>query len=122
MDDRNPFEELDLDPAMSPEELTAELRRRVERASESERAELQRAWRALTLRDEERVRLALLTHPRSESGLDPIAGLRNSVPPYLSRRKPDALTVRVTDAIAEVDTPATVPSPPNPWKPSKSRS
>ena len=116
MSSDNPFEELDLDPAMSPEELTEKLRRRVERVSEDERPRLQKAWRALTLKDSDRVRLALLTHPRPNPGRDPLTSLREAVPPVISRATPAPLTPTVADAAIDEWETAHTPAPPNPWR------
>lgn len=116
MNDDNPYELLDLDPTSSVEELTEELRRRVERANPEERQRIQRAWRQLTMKDEERIRIGFLTHPRVDSGLDPISKLRDAVPPYISRRRPDRLIATVADAIAGPEQPGSAPSPPNPWR------
>lgn len=112
----NPFEALDLDPSLSPEELTAELRRRVEKVSDDERQELQKAWRALTLKDAERVRLALLTHPLPDAGRDPLTELREAVPPVISRDEPAPLTPTIADAMVDEWDTAHTPTPPNPWR------
>jgi hypothetical protein len=111
----NPFDALDLDPCSSPEELTAELRRRVERVPEDERAELQRAWRTLTMKDDERVRLALLCHPRPPAGRDPLEALRRAVKPELSRRKAGELVPTVRDATVDHFDTTHEPTPPDPW-------
>lgn len=115
MSDDNPYEALGLDPSSSVEELTAELRRRIERASPEERQRIQKAWRQLTLKDEERVRLGFVTPPRADAGIDPLAKLREAVPPFISRRPAPPLVARVADAIAGPSRTTTSPRPPDPW-------
>lgn len=105
--DDNPFDLLQLDPRHTPRELTEMLRRRAERASPSERAELQRLWRQLTLKESDRIRWALLAHPRnSRAETRHIQALQDKIPPFISRYKLPALTVTLQDLVT---TPA--PSP-----------
>ncbi len=99
MDD-NPFDLLQLDPRHTPRELTEMLRRRAERAMPEERAELQGLWRKLTLKERDRLRWALLAHPRtSRSETQHIAALQEKIPPFISRYKPPALVPTLRDLL-----------------------
>jgi hypothetical protein len=96
----NPFDLLGLDPRMSPRELTEVLRQRAERALPEERAQLQGLWRKLTLKESERIKFALLAHPRgSRQGAQKLDALRDKVPPFLSRKKLEPLTPTALDAL-----------------------
>ena len=75
----NPFDLLGLDPRMTPRELTEVLRQRAERALPEERAQLQGLWRKLTLKESERIKYALLAHPRgSRQGAQKLDALREA--------------------------------------------
>ncbi|MEM1349619.1 MAG: hypothetical protein AAGI01_13745 [Myxococcota bacterium] len=98
--EENPFDELSLDPRMNPRELTEALRQRAERALPEERARLQGLWRQLTLKETDRMRWALLAHPRaSREGARALEELRERVPPYMSRYKPAPLEPTAQDAL-----------------------
>lgn len=97
--DENPFDQLGLDPRMTPRELTEELRQRAERALPEERALLQGLWRKLTLKESERIRWALLAHPRTSRASREVDALREKIPPYPARLKLDALVPSAADAI-----------------------
>lgn len=94
----NPFDELELDPRLSPHELTEALRRRAERAEGAERARIQELWRTLTLNESDRIRWAFFAHPRAEDGAPgSIATLRGKIPAVISRKTPDAIEPLVGD-------------------------
>ncbi len=96
----NPFDTLQLDPRHTPQELTELLRRRAERASPAERSEIQNLWRQLTLKESDRIRWALLAHPRStRHESDQIQDLQDKIPPFLSRYTPPELHVTLRDLI-----------------------
>lgn len=59
----NPFDEFDISPGASLEEITAAFRERAEDASEEEKRRLRAAWEALTLHPRGRLVSALLTFP-----------------------------------------------------------
>lgn len=82
----NPYDFLEVDPRLDSAQLTKELRRRIQRATPEEKARIQEAWESLTLLDEDRVRLALMAHPRP-SNADPssIDVLISRLPPVLPR-------------------------------------
>ncbi len=108
----NPFDLLGLDPRMTPQELTEELRQRAERALPEGRARLQGLWRKLTLKETDRLRWALLAHPRgSQRGDGELEELRQKVPPYLSRRRPAPLTVGARDVLVGPQSSQPVPLP-----------
>ncbi len=95
----NPFDELELDPRLTPAELTAALKRRAERATGEEKERLQALWRELTVNDRDRVRWAFFAHPRPrEASPDSIETLREKVPRYLSRARPAPLVPTLADA------------------------
>lgn len=96
----NPFDELELDPRLSPDELTEALRRRAERAEGAERQRIQELWRILTINERDRVRWAFFAHPRaSDSDTRSIDALRERIPPVIARGKPDPVEPRVEDAL-----------------------
>ena len=65
-----------------------------------ERAQLQGLWRKLTLKESERIKYALLAHPRgSRQGAQKLDALREKVPPFISRKKLDALVPTALDAL-----------------------
>lgn len=100
MSDRNPFDELELDPRLDPDDLTAVLRRRAERASPEERQRIQKLWRELTVNERDRVRWAFFAHPRpSESDPGSIEALREKVPPVILRTQRVDLQPMVADAL-----------------------
>lgn len=82
----NPFDALEVDPRLTPKELTDELRVRVERADEETKQKIQTYWRMLTLKEEDRVRWAIFAHPRPKTAAaQSIDDLRNSIPPAVVR-------------------------------------
>lgn len=99
MSQDNPFELLGLNPRLNPQQLTQALQRRAERAKPEERKRLQGLWRALTLKDTERVRWAFLTHPHVDAESSQRDALMRAVPPHISRFKPQPLVARVVDAL-----------------------
>jgi hypothetical protein len=90
MPDDNPFDLLGLDPRLNPRQLTEALRQRAERALPEERQRLQGLWRQLTLKESDRLRWALLAHPRTRSvhGAQGAAhaGSRQAAPAHGRRR------------------------------------
>ena len=112
----NPFDLLGIDPRLDPKTLTELLRQRAERALPEERKRLQGLWRALTLKDSDRARWALLAHPR-HSQTDLIEMLRQRVPPFVSRHKPEALELKVSDLLTLPRQEASwaLPAPPPAW-------
>jgi hypothetical protein len=110
-DEQNPFDQLGLDPTMSPEELTEQLRRLAERLPPEERRQLRSLWRKLTLKDADRVEWAFWAHPRGkETGAEPLDKLRERVPPLVDRREPPPLEPTVADALLDFGCPADVPA------------
>lgn len=113
----NPFDELDLDPRLSPDELTDALRRRAEKAEGADRARIQELWRVLTLNERDRVRWAFFAHPRSTNDhARSIDALREKVPPVISREKFEPIEPRVEDALvfsADEDLPGPPLDPPS---------
>ena len=63
---KNPFDELDLSPLATVDEITVELRERAEDATELERKALREAWEKLTLHPRTRLELAVSTFPIGE--------------------------------------------------------
>lgn len=57
----NPFDQFDLDPLATPDEITERLRERIEDASPTERDAMRRVWEHLTLHPKHRLELALGT-------------------------------------------------------------
>lgn len=99
-DDDNPFDLLGIDPRLDPQELTALLRKRAERALPEERAHLQGLWRKLTLKESDRVKWAFMAHPKTnKEGAKQLDELKDKVPPYLSRFKPAPLVATAHDAL-----------------------
>lgn len=114
----NPFDELELDPRLDPDELTEALRRRAERAAPDERQRIQELWRELTLNERDRVRWAFFAHPRpSEADPGSIEALREKVPPVILRTPAVQLTPTVADALVfrapELDLGASELGPPS---------
>lgn len=98
--DENPFDVLQLDPRHTPRELTEMLRRRAERARPEERAELQGLWRQLTLKERDRLRWALLAHPRkSRTEAQQLEALQDKIPPFVSRYKPAPMIPTLRDLL-----------------------
>lgn len=85
-DEQNPFDLLGIDPRTDAKTLTELLRQRAERALPEERKRLQGLWRQLTIKEADRLRLALLAHPRQGHSAE-IESLRQKVPPFFSRQK-----------------------------------
>lgn len=117
MSDANPFDELELDPRLDPDELTAALRRRAERAGPDDRQRLQELWRRLTVNERDRVRWAFFAHPRpSEADPGSIEFLREKVPPAVLRTPHVPLVPTVADALVfgapDLDLPGEL-SPPS---------
>jgi len=109
----NPFDELELDPRLSPEELTDVLRRRAERASGPRRARIQELWRQLTVRESDRIRWAFLAHPRpAHADPNSIEALRDQIPPVIARDEPPPLTATLADAIVFPASPDAAPDAP----------
>lgn len=81
----NPFDELGLDPTLSSRDLTKRLKRMAERATPEDRARIQSLWEKITVSDAQRVKYALLAHPRpahaDASGLEK---LKAAIPPPVS--------------------------------------
>lgn len=98
--EQNPFDELELDPRLSPDELTEALKRRAERLEGAEKQRVQDLWRTLTINDRDRVRWAFFAHPRPAHA-DPrsIDALRERIPPLISRMKPPPIEPTVEDAL-----------------------
>lgn len=96
----NPYDLLDLDPSLAPRELTRVLQERARRAGPEERARLQEIWRELTTRESDRIRWALLAHPRpGTASTTSLEALREKVPPTLVRVALAPLEVTVDDAL-----------------------
>lgn len=103
MSDRhdNPFDQLGVDPRRTPRELTELLRQRAERAQPEERKRLQNLWRQLTLKEADRLRWALLAHPRSGGDhVRELDELRRKLPPFLMRGTLPELEVHTADLLA----------------------
>lgn len=84
--DENPFDDLEIDPRLSGRELTRRIRKIIDRAPSTERATIQAHWQRLTLHDDDRVRFALLAHPRPDSAnSSALETLRDAVPPPASK-------------------------------------
>ncbi|MFU8804512.1 MAG: hypothetical protein ACNA8W_11930, partial [Bradymonadaceae bacterium] len=88
----NPFDELDLNPRHDVRTLTAELQERARRASPEDKPRLQKLWRELTQRHADRIRWALLAHPRGDVSTSNLDDLRRQVPPSIERIELDQLT------------------------------
>lgn len=88
-DPDNPFEALDLDPALDPATLTALLRERAEGLEPAERSHLQGLWQALTIDSRERARHAVLARPRVADAAPVLAALGPARPPA-PRPRPSA--------------------------------
>jgi hypothetical protein len=100
MNDTNPFDDLELDPRLDPDQLTDALRRRAERADPEERQRIRELWRRLTVNERDRVRWAFFAHPRpSEADPRSIETLREKVPPVVLRGKPVPIVPTVADAL-----------------------
>ena len=99
-DPHNPFDLLGIDPRMSPQELTEALRQRAERALPEERKRLQGLWRQLTLKETDRIKWALLAHPKtSREGARALEELKARVPPFVSRARLPELVASTGDAL-----------------------
>lgn len=96
----NPFDELGLDPRHSPRQLTELLKLRAERARPEERARLQSLWRQLTLRERDRIRWALLAHPRaSREDQERVEAIAQRIPPFISRSSPPPIMPTLRDLL-----------------------
>lgn len=96
---RNPFDELGLDPRHDVRTLTRGLQELAQRATPEEKTRLQKTWRELTQRHADRVRWALLTHPRGLSSNKGIDALRHQVPPSRGELDLDPLVPTLEDAL-----------------------
>lgn len=120
MPDDNPFDLLGLDPRLNPRQLTEALRQRAERALPEERQRLQGLWRQLTLKESDRLRWALLAHPRTRSAQgEQLDALARKIPPFLSRAKLPPLHVAAADLIIlpPLDDPRRLPVRPPSYEP-----
>ena len=95
----NPFDQLGLDPRLDPQELTALLRQKAERALPEERKRLQGLWRKLTLKESDRIRWAFLAHPKHSGASNELDALIRKVPPHFSRFKLPKIIIRLCDAL-----------------------
>ena len=110
----NPFDELELDPRLTPKQITERLRIRAERASADEKQRIQTLWRTLTLKETERVRWALFAHPRPASAsADAIDALRDKIPPAIIRGLEAELQHTWIDELVPGKRPD--PEPPDLW-------
>lgn len=108
--DDNPFDALGIDPTASPEDITAVLRDRAERASPQARERIKSLWRKLTLNADDRVRLALRARPRDERvGNRSTEELADLVPPRLGRLEAPGMTATVEDVLLDTDDSADPP-------------
>ena len=98
-DNPNPFDQLGIDPRLGPQELTALLRQKAERALPEERKRLQGLWRKLTLKESDRIRWAFLAHPRAQGTSNELDALIRKIPPHFSRFKLPAIIIRLCDAL-----------------------
>lgn len=97
----NPFDILEVDPRADTATLTKILRKRIERASEDNKLEIQTAWQNLTLKESERLRWALLAHPRpSHSDPSSLDHLKNKLPPAGKQLTQIHLRARVIDTLS----------------------
>jgi len=97
----NPFDILEVDPRADTATLTKILRKRVERANEDSKLEIQTAWQNLTLKESERLRWALLAHPRpSEADPTSLDHLKKKLPPAGKPLKELSLKARVIDTLS----------------------
>ncbi|MEZ4460124.1 MAG: hypothetical protein R3E66_10415 [bacterium] len=97
----NPFDALEIDPKLSGKELTRRIRKIIERAPDGERAKIQAHWQRLTMHDDERVRFALLAHPRPQTADSRgIATLAEAIPPATSPLSREPVVLTRVDVIA----------------------
>ena len=117
MSEENPFDVLGVDPRLDPQQLTEALRQRAERAMPEERKRLQGMWRKLTLKEADRVRWALLAHPRPGGQSRQLDELAGRVPPFLSRRPLPPLRPSALDALVAPEEPGSSTPPVRPPHP-----
>lgn len=112
----NPFDELELDPRTTPQQLTDILRLRAERADDDEKQRIQSQWRALTLKESDRVKWAIFAHPRpATANADAIESLRETVPPYVVRDEKIELETDWTDELVNPESSEIELEPPKLW-------
>ena len=94
----NPFDELEIDPRISARDLTDRLRHRAELAKPEDRERIQALWRQLTLNETDRLKWALLAHPRPDGAkAGGIETLKHDVPPILVRFGDIKIVAKSTD-------------------------
>lgn len=99
----NPFDVLEVDPCADTQTITRQLRKRAERADEEKRTEIQDAWQKLTLKDSDRLRYALLAHPRPpEADPQSIDVLKLKLPPAGKKLTPVDVFATVADTLPRV--------------------
>ena len=109
----NPFDELEVDPRMSARELTEELRHRAELAKPENRERIQTLWRTLTLNETDRLKWALLAHPRPAGAkAGEVEALKHAVPPILVRYPDVDLVAKGSDLFLAPHFEHDVPTPP----------
>lgn len=119
----NPFDVLEVDPQSSSRDLTRRLKKLAERATGDERTRLQALWEQVTLHEADRIRWALLAHPRPDAadgrGIDL---LRQAIGPATSRLNANAPELTIDDVICWPDEspssekqPVVELRPPFPW-------
>lgn len=99
----NPFDILEVDPLASTHTITRHLRKRAERADDETRTQIQEAWQKLTLKDSDRLRYALLAHPRpAEADSQSIDALKLKLPPAGKKPEPVEIFATVADTLPRV--------------------
>ncbi|GEM_PF-6282518 len=94
----NPFDELEIDPRLDARSLTEKLRQKAEVAPPEERERIQSIWQKLTLNKSDRIKWAILAHPRPASArAGEIEKLKQSLPPILVRFPEITLVARDSD-------------------------
>ena len=97
----NPFDDLEIDPRLSGKELTRRIRKIIERAPDADRARIQANWQRLTMHDDERVRFALLAHPRPQTADSRgIATLAEAIPPAVLPLSHEPIALTRADVVA----------------------
>ena len=109
----NPFDELEVDPRLSARELTENLRHRAELAKPENRERIQSLWRTLTLNETDRLKWALLAHPRPAGAkAGEVEALKHAVPPILVRYPEITLQAKGSDLFLAPRFPYDRPTPP----------